>query len=58
MAEFAAAFNRSGCGQLRVDEVLIVFLAMRVKGFTKRHERTRYQSASHMSCDECAVAQQ
>jgi hypothetical protein len=44
MAEFALAINRSVCGQRRVDEVLIVFLALRVKGFTMWRDGTRYQS--------------
>jgi hypothetical protein len=43
MAEFALAINRSGCGQRRVDEVLIVFLALRVNGFTMWRDRNRYQ---------------
>src|SRR5581483_695937 len=44
MAEFALAINRSVCGQRRVDEVLIVFLALRVKGFTMWRDSARYQS--------------
>jgi hypothetical protein len=35
MAEFAVAINRSGCGQRRIDEVLIVFFGASCEGLHK-----------------------